>query len=29
VRVRNDAMEISIQKALSKIRFQSTPGLAH
>jgi len=29
VRVRNDVMEISIQKALSKIRFQSTPGLAH
>jgi hypothetical protein len=28
VRVRNDVMEISIQKALSKIRRQSTPGLA-
>ena len=27
VRVRNDVMEISIQKALSKIRRQSTPGL--
>ncbi len=27
-RVRNDVMEISIQKALSKIRRQSTPGLA-
>jgi len=28
VRVRNDVMEISMQKALSKIRRQSTPGLA-
>jgi len=28
VRARNDVMEISIQKALSKIRRQSTPGLA-
>ena len=27
VRVRNDVMEISIQKALSKIRRQSKPGL--
>jgi hypothetical protein len=27
-RVRNDVMEISIQKALPKIRRQSTPGLA-
>jgi hypothetical protein len=26
-RVRNDVMEISLQKALSKIRRQSTPGL--
>ena len=26
VRVRNDVMEISIQKALSKIRRQSAPG---